>query len=917
MVVLRNLFQIRRDLPRLLTRQAPVFVGALALSAATAAGAYGLAGYSYDRHVVEASDALKNLSFVLADHANRSLLAVNQSVSKVADAVQARNPPTIAALETMTDGPEIRAMLDDIVVDNPFLDSVFVIGADGRVDQRSRSGMVSADLIADTSYMSTLKGLRPGGVYLSAPFQSYQFKTWMLNYSRRISGPNGAFLGAVAGIVKLSSFSDLFEKINLQSKGSIAIVSDEGELLSWAPQAEMPFGSSLTGSALYDNFVKPRRDGVARTTGVQDGVERLVSVANSPDFPVAVIIGRGMPDVVAEWTAETRWLACIAALLILALLLGATRLAHKVDQRAERGRQRVLEQMAEQAAVLSNAIDNIVQGLAMFNKRGVMVLYNKRYAEMYGLPKQELLPGVATEELQDRLKRNGQGKAFERGAAQPNGGELHYYHLRDGRVIAHRKIMLPDGGWVSTHEDVTSRRAAEAKIRQLAARDTLTGLFNRFEFDEQLEKRLDESRRYGMKFAVFVIDLDRFKAVNEAHGHPMGDVVLKRAAERIRRFIGPDNVAFRLGADEFAAIQRVEVLPRDAAVLAERLVAALREPFRINGSTIECGASVGVCLLPADADEAATLVRYAGLALQEAKEAGRGRHLFFAPSMHEQAISRVRLGTDLKVALADGQFELVYQPIISFKTRELTAFEALIRWRHPERGLVSPVEFIPYAEENGLIAEISDWALREACRKVAEWPRRIKVAVNISPVQFRAPGLLASIASALAEAGVEGNRLVAEITEGAMIDDAEEALSLLQSIKKLGVAVAMDDFGTGYSSFGYLRKFPFDKLKIDRSFVGALGVDSSAASIVRAAIALSNALGIGSVAEGIETEEQMAFLAEAGCSEAQGYLISKPMSASDADASLARLLKAQETHGPKGAVTTLLHVRGDKARARV
>jgi diguanylate cyclase (GGDEF)-like protein len=899
------------NLLRLLGRQAPLFVGALVLSGAVAGGAYGLADYLYAYHVKEASDALKNLSFVISDHSNRSMLAVNQSVSKVVDALQTQKPNTVAALETLADAPALRQMLDDIVVDNPFLDSVFVIGADGRVDQRSRASMIPPDVIAGTDFMASLRRAQPGGFFLSSPFESYQFRTWMVNFSRRISAPDGAFLGAVAGIVKLSSFSDLFDKVNLQAKGSMALVAGDGQLLSWAPQAEMPFGPTLAGSAIYDEFIRPRRDGVTRAQSPYDGVERLLAIANSPDFPVAVMIGMGMPDVVAEGTSETHWIARTAGIVILAILLGVARLAYGLERHAAQRERRIIDrQKAAQAEVLSNAIENIVQGLAMFDKRGLLVLYNTRYAEMYGLLKSDLVCGVAREELPARLNRNGQAKTFERAIKEPDGSVLTHNHLQDGRVIARRKRALPDGGWITTHEDVSERRAAEARIRQLAARDALTGLFNRFEFREQLERRLEEARIHGAKFAVFYLDLDRFKLINEASGHYSGDEALRQTAERLAALAGPEDSAFRLGGDEFALIQTLEASPRDAEQLAERLIARFAEPLRIDGAEVACGASAGVCLIPPDGGDVESVIRNVDIALQHAKQNGRGRYSFFASSMREQVASRLKLESDLKAAIAQRQFELFYQPIVSLKDDGVVSFEALIRWRHPQRGLVPPADFIPVAEETGLIVQIGDWAMREACRKAAAWPSHLKVAVNVSPLQFRAPGFLAAVTSALSDAGITGSRLIAEITENVMIKDAEQAIAALHALKKLGVAVSMDDFGTGYSSLSYLRKFPFDKMKIDKTFVGGLGADPSAATIVKAAIALANALGIGSVAEGIETEEQMAFLAEAGCLEAQGYLIGRPMPSTDADAFLAR--GAKERPQVVGNPLILRHVTAEQ-----
>lgn len=328
---------------------------------------------------------------------------------------------------------------------------------------------------------------------------------------------------------------------------------------------------------------------------------------------------------------------------------------------------------------------------------------------------------------------------------------------------------------------------------------------------------------------------------------------------------------------------------------------------------MKAGASAGITLIPADGIDAETLVRNADLALQHAKQSGRGRHSFFASAMRDEITARLKLESDLRIAIAGRQFELYYQPLVTLQDQRLSGFEALIRWRHPERGLVSPNDFIPFAEEIGLIVEIGDWALREACRKASSWPKGLTVSVNVSPLQIRSPGFSSAVASALSEAGIEGARLIAEVTENVLIKDAEQAIEVLQAVKKLGVAVALDDFGTGYSSLSYLRKFPFDKVKIDKSFVGALGADPSAATIVRSAIVLADALGIGSVAEGIETEDQMAFLTDADCGEGQGYLFGKPMPAADADAWVAREYKPKgETRGPAVSVSPagLRHVQG-------
>ena len=867
---------------RLVARQAPIFAGSVLLVIAIAGGGAALANYLYDRQVSEASSAIKNLSFVISDHASRSMQAVGGSVSKVVNALQAHKPTSIANLEDLADTPELKALLDETVVSNPFLDSVFVIGADGNVDSRSRGEMIPAEMIAGREYMGALRNAGRGGFYLSTPFQSYRFRTWMLNFSEPVYGPGGAFLGGVAGIVRLSSFSNLFDKIDLSSNGSISLFGSDGRLLSWAPQQQMPFGGTLAGTPLFQDYLQPRRDGVTRARSDFDGVERLLAIANAADFPISTVIAIGMPDVVAAWSQQARWLALASGLAMAAIVAGSVQLAVRSDKVARERQRRALEkQMAEQAVTLSNAIENIMQGLAMFDGQGALVLYNVRYAQMYGLPLDKFEVGVTRAETIEPHKTRRVGESSEQALIDSDGSALSLNHLSDGRIIAQRKKTLPEGGWVSTHEDVTAKRAADDKIRVMATRDALTGLLNRFEFKDQLDKRLQESQRYGLKFAVFYIDLDRFKKINDTLGHPVGDELLREVAQRITTCVRKNDIVARLGGDEFAVLQRVEAVPRDPMKLAERLIALVSAPYFLGGNQMEIGTSIGISMTPTDSANADELMRDADLALYEAKQSGRGVFRFFEPSMHEQVQARRELELDLKAAIAGDQFELNYQPVVSTQDRSLKSFEALIRWRHPQRGLVSPADFIPLAEETGLITPIGEWVFREACRMVATLPKDIKVGVNVSPVQFGSSGLLGVIGSALEAAGVDGSRLIVEITEGAVVKDAEQAITILQSMRKLGIAIAMDDFGTGYSSLSYLQKFPFDKLKIDKAFIGNLGVDASAATIVRAAVALAGALGLTSVAEGIETEEQMSFLVEAGCAEAQGYLISKPLPAAD------------------------------------
>ncbi|MBK8211344.1 MAG: EAL domain-containing protein [Rhodospirillales bacterium] len=415
----------------------------------------------------------------------------------------------------------------------------------------------------------------------------------------------------------------------------------------------------------------------------------------------------------------------------------------------------------------------------------------------------------------------------------------------------------------------------------LASHDAMTGLPNRTLFQDRLRQALAQSRRLGGETAVLCVDLDRFKDVNDTLGHAAGDQLLRRVTGRLRTCLRETDTLARLGGDEFAIIQSGPAQPEAAAVVAQRIVERLAEPFDLNGHEAIIGCSVGIALstgMPSDNPEA--VLRSADLALYRAKEEGRGTFCFFEEEMNIRLNARKRLETDLRRALAEEQFQLHYQPQIDLASGRLVGVEALLRWYHPERGPILPGDFIPVAEDTGLIGPLGEWVLQTACRQATRWPG-LKMAVNLSPVQFRMPGLELSVARVLAETGMLGERLELEITESVLLHDTEATITTLRALKNLGVSVAMDDFGTGYSSLGYLRRFPFDKIKIDRSFVCDVAEGGDATAIVRAVVRLGRSLGIRTNAEGVETGPQAEFLAVEGCDEVQGYHFGRPMMAAD------------------------------------
>ncbi len=481
------------------------------------------------------------------------------------------------------------------------------------------------------------------------------------------------------------------------------------------------------------------------------------------------------------------------------------------------------------------------------------------------------------------------------GQAVEHFGEIYqsdrnWRHLKaDGSeicVLTFGRRVSFDGsdGYLVAVVDITERRKAEARIAYMAHHDGLTNLPNRELYQERLKQALDSNRRV----AVLCVDLDLFKNVNDSYGHPMGDRLLKQVADRLRSQVRGNNLAARLGGDEFAVILASDVSPNEASDFAARLIGALSAPYEIDGNEVVIGASIGIALSPGDGATGEELLRNADMALYRAKGDGRGVHRFFEREMDRQAQKRREMELDLRRAFANGEFELHYQPLVDIAADKISGFESLLRWRHPEKGMISPAEFIPVAEDIGLITSLGEWVLREACNEAVKWPDQVKVAVNLSAVQFRSRNLVQVVISALANSGLSPKRLELEITESVFLAETEANLAILHQLRELGVSISMDDFGTGYSSLSYLRSFPFDKIKIDRSFVKDLAKRSDCVAIVRAISGLGRSLNITTTAEGVETMDQLDWLRAEGCNEVQGFLFSGAKPASEVEQLLFR-----------------------------
>ncbi|HLY87456.1 MAG TPA: EAL domain-containing protein [Acetobacteraceae bacterium] len=545
------------------------------------------------------------------------------------------------------------------------------------------------------------------------------------------------------------------------------------------------------------------------------------------------------------------------------------------------------------------ALNNLTQGVCFFDGNRCLILANRRYADIYQLPHEAIRPGMTLEDIVDLRFAAGTCADMTRSeyldwratiqvSDEPTDTIV---ELKSGQIISIHHRPMPDGGWVATHEDITERRLAEQQLAHMARHDPLTGLSNRAAFREAADR--ESARRLpGNSVAVLCLDLDHFKHVNDTFGHATGDALLCAVASRLRGAIRASDMAIRLGGDEFAIVQVGVDQPSQAADLAARLIDILSHPFDLGVHQVIVGTSVGIAYSQAYGADTDALLKSADMALYRAKADGRGTYRFFEPEMNEQAQARHALERGLRTALTNNELELFFQPILNARTQALSKFEALIRWRHPQRGLVQPAEFIPLSEDIGLIVPFGQWVLQEACRVAAKWPDSISVAVNLSPVQFKEPNLVHVVGEALQASGLSPDRLELEITETVLLKNTTAVMHTLRRLRDLGVRISLDDFGTGYSSISYLRTFPFDTIKIDRSFVHDIGSGTSSLAIVNAIVTLGEALGMSVTAEGVETCEQLRTLRAERCTDVQGYLFSAPVPSADVPALIKRLSPA-------------------------
>ncbi len=543
---------------------------------------------------------------------------------------------------------------------------------------------------------------------------------------------------------------------------------------------------------------------------------------------------------------------------------------------------------------MEGTIDSIGHALSVYDRDWKLVYCNKQFLDLYRLPKRLGKRGTTFEAILRGRVAGGsyigdspEGYIEERmGFVEKRLSSTDVITLNSGQIVAITHLPLSDGGWVSTHKDITEYSHLQEELAHRAYHDSLTGLPNRHMLHQRLADRVAEAAGLG-SFAVLLLDLDGFKAINDTLGHAAGDQLLKEVATRLDAVVGSKGMAARMGGDEFAVVLDMGTSGRDAHLLAVELIEAAHRPIHVDGQPCDITFSIGIAVAPGDGNSPDTLLKNADLALYAAKKERRGSYRFFEPAMDKAMRDRRQLERDLALALERGQLELYYQPILNLKRQVICGFEALLRWHHPEEGMISPARFIPVAEETGLIVPIGEWALREAIAEAAHWPPGIRIAINVSSIQFQRGNVVATVMNALGTAGLAPERVEIEITESVFFENNVANLDALRQLHALGLKIALDDFGTGYSAMSYLLSYPFDKIKIDGSFVRASDNAAGAQAIVRAIAEIGHRMGIVTTAEGIETPGQLRSVHAAGYTEAQGYLIARPMPADQVNKMLA------------------------------
>ena len=841
----------------------------------------------------EARRSLDQLSIALAEQTSRAFQAVDlvlQDTANRVDAVTARAGTGLA--ETLR-SPEVNELLGERLRSIKQLDAISIVDASGRVQNVSRSYPAPPLDVADRDFFQALTDGKQPQPFVSGPVRSRLSGNWTVFLARRLTGPGGEFRGLVLGVIALDVMEGFYSAVTTKPGSTVVLRRIGGPILARFPRDESLIGKTPPAGA------------------GQGG--RLVAAHDVPQFPLEVEVAVGEWAALAPWRRQALAVGGFALLAGTGLLLLLRALARQLRAQQEARRslgarnleleaaRRQLEQqarelaetatalrtgerlLAERSATLHTTLENIDQGIMMVDARGTVVAYNQRVVQMLDLPdallaRRPLFREVLQQQWETgEFDRTGQSlRDFVRGGGILERPHVYERERPNGRTLEVCSVPLPGGGVVRTYTDITDRRAAQARIERAALFDELTGLPNRVALRDQLGAALAEGAP-GREIAVFYLDFDRFRLANDVRGHDIGDRLLIEAARRIASAAGPDGTAFRIGGDEFAVVHPFRA-GEDVMERATRLLHLVAEPYIVGGVRLALTASIGVAVAEPGA-EAETVRRNADMAMYRAKDAGGNQIRRYEPAMAAARQQQFQVEQALRAAIGEQAFQLAYQPIVSLERNTVVGYEALLRWTDPARGPVEPQVFIPVAEATGLIVPIGAWVLDRACREAASWANSCTIAVNLSPTQFHHGNLVRLVEECLSRSGLAPERLELEVTEGVLLQDSGAVLETMMALRGAGVSITLDDFGTGHAGLSYLRRFPFDKIKIDRSFVRNLGHDRQSDAIVEATLLLGRRLDLRVVAEGVEDEAQLERLRELRCPLVQGYLTGRPMSA--------------------------------------
>ncbi|TXN00495.1 EAL domain-containing protein [Methylobacterium sp. WL64] len=818
---------------------------------------------------IDAEREVANTALTLKHHAARTIEITDERLQIIA---------SLVALHAHDLGSEaMHIALRKQLARTHDLGNIVVTDPDGRAVAEAAVFPVRSLDVHERDYFQKLRGQIDDGLAIGRPVIGSLSGKPMLPIARRLVGPDGAFIGVVQAMLDIASFQAVYDAVDNEPGAILSLWRADGTLLVRSPHASETIGRNFATSDSYRHHAAVGDTKPFWATGLTSGNERVIAHGFVEGYPLYVAVSLSKDEVLAPWRRLALTQGVLGGGLALVLVSALLLLARETERRQVASMQiRLLADNVADVFVLGG-----LDKLPLYVSPAARIVLGYEPGDLVGRDPVEHLHPDDRAVFAEHWAKLGDKES-------PGTCRVRHRHA-DGHYVwieASVSLMLDpnDGcatGYVAALRDVTAHRETEERMRHMALHDALTGLPNRALLLDRLDHAIAYAGRVHSSFAVMACDLDRFKAINDSLGHPAGDALLRVVAERMQAVVRSYDTVARLGGDEFAIVLPHLAEPCSANAIANRLIAAVSEPIDLDGHKVEIGVSIGFTVCTGGDVGADELFKRADIALYEAKAAGRSTSREFCAEAGARIATHGQLGLDMKEAIRRGEFRLVYQPVVQADTATVVGFEALMRWRHPVRGEISPAVFIPVAEETGLIVPLGVWALQEACREAMHWPAHVRVAVNVSAVQLRREGLETAVLAALAASGLSPNRLKLEVTESVLMQDADAALACLHRLRGLGVLIALDDFGTGYSSLSYLRRFPFDRLKIDRAFIRDIA-DPDAAAIVRAVVSLGERLGMGIVAEGVETAEQLDLVRQEGCHEVQGFLFSRPLPADEA-----------------------------------